>query len=55
MTDASLHDNINKTLTEMQQLLAEIKKDPKKIPECENVYLLGWLVVGGWWGGKARG
>jgi hypothetical protein len=30
MTDTSLHDNINKTLNEMQQLLAEIKKDPKK-------------------------
>ena len=30
MTDTQLHDNINRTLLEMQQLLADIRKDPKK-------------------------
>ena len=30
MTDTQLHDNLNKTLLEMQQLLADIRKDPKK-------------------------
>ncbi len=30
MTDTQLHDNINKTILEMQQLLADIRKDPKK-------------------------
>ncbi len=30
MTDTQLHDNINRTLTEMQQLLADIRKDPKR-------------------------
>jgi phospholipid/cholesterol/gamma-HCH transport system substrate-binding protein len=30
MNDTQLHDNINRTLTEMQQLLADIRKDPKK-------------------------
>src|ERR671913_51850 len=30
MTDTQLHDNLNRTLGEMQQLLADIRKDPKK-------------------------
>ena len=30
MNDTPLYDNINKTLSEMQQLLADIRKDPKK-------------------------
>ena len=30
LTDTQLHDNLNKTIMEMQQLLADIRKDPKK-------------------------
>jgi phospholipid/cholesterol/gamma-HCH transport system substrate-binding protein len=30
LNDTQLHDNINKTLGEMQQLLVDIRKDPKK-------------------------
>ena len=30
MNDKQLHDNMNRTVTEMQQLLADIRKDPKK-------------------------
>jgi phospholipid/cholesterol/gamma-HCH transport system substrate-binding protein len=30
MNDKQLYDNMNRTITEMQQLLADIRKDPKK-------------------------
>ena len=30
MNDKQLYDNMNRTMTEMQQLLADIRKDPKK-------------------------
>jgi phospholipid/cholesterol/gamma-HCH transport system substrate-binding protein len=30
MNDKQLYDNMNRTVTEMQQLLADIRKDPKK-------------------------
>jgi phospholipid/cholesterol/gamma-HCH transport system substrate-binding protein len=30
MNDKQLYDNINRTVTEMQSLLADIRKDPKR-------------------------
>jgi phospholipid/cholesterol/gamma-HCH transport system substrate-binding protein len=30
MTNKELHDNMNRTMMEMQNLLADIRKDPKK-------------------------
>ena len=40
MNDKQLYDNMNRTMTEMQQLLADIRKDPKKYPEFQDEHLL---------------
>ena len=47
MNDKQLYDNLNRTVTEMQSLLADIRKDPKKYPELQDEHLLSeWCTAG---------